>query len=97
MAFPALGAATEQPLGSARDALPITASASNNVFGAAYNTTNGGDARACKSLYADAATTFSGVTASGVLRSNIVIPQGIFPLQVIQVTAKSGGNLWALI
>jgi hypothetical protein len=97
MAFPALGAATEQPLGSARDCLPITASSANNVFGNAYDTTHGGDARACKAILASATSTVTFVGANGILRSNVVIPAGITPIQVIQVTVITGGSLWALI
>lgn len=97
MAFPALGAATEQPLGSARDVIPITASSSNNVFGVAYNATSGGDARACKALLADAVATFSGVMSTGQTRTGVIVQAGVTPLQVIQVTSVTGGPLRALI
>lgn len=95
---PALGAEpTTQPLGSARDAIPITASSANNVFGKPYTAAAGGDARACKALLASATTTFTGVMATGETRTGVIIQAGITPLQVIQITSITGGSLWALI
>ena len=96
MAFPALKILGGETT-SAKDCIPITASSANNVFGKAYNVTNGGDARACRSLLADSAMTISFVSAVGILRSNVVIQAGVTQLQAIQVTAISAGNLWALI
>lgn len=96
MAFPALKLLSGDTA-PAKDCIPISASSANNVFGKAYNVTNGGDNRACRSLLADSAMTVSFVSAVGVLRSNVVIQAGVTPVQVIQVTAISAGNLWALI
>jgi hypothetical protein len=100
MGFPALGAnSTMQPLGSARDAIPISASTTLNIFGETFNNTNGPQsaARCCEAIMASATTTFSGVTAAGNSRSGLIVQGGITPIKLIQVTAISGGSLWALI
>lgn len=81
----------------AKDAIPVSASSTLNVLGGTYNAANGGDARACKGLLADAAVTITCITAAGKIRTGVVLQAGFSPLQVIQVTALSGGNLWALI
>lgn len=96
MAFPAR--ANQGSNDAAKDAIPVTASSTNNVFGNAYNSAQKtGDNRACKGLLADAALTLTIVTATGQTRTGVVIQPGVTPLQVIQVTSISGGNLWALI
>ncbi len=94
MVFPAQ---TSTDISPAKDAIPITASSINNVFGKPYNATNGGDARCCKALLADTTATFSGVMATGETRTGIIVQAGVTSLQVIQVTAVSGGPLRALI
>ncbi len=86
-----------QPLGSARDWFPISASSANNVFGKPYTATAGGDARACAAIYCDAATTISFIAATGIARANLVLPQGVFQAQIIQVTVISGGNVWGAL
>lgn len=82
---------------AAKDVIPITASAANNVFGKPYTATVGGDARACKALLASELMTITCVTAAGVTRTAVPLSAGWNPLQVIQVIAISGGTLWAAI
>lgn len=82
----------------AKDAIPITASSVNDVFGNSVATNNAnGTTRCCRALLASATTTFSGVMATGQARSSVIIQAGITQLAVIQITAISGGTLWALI
>jgi hypothetical protein len=88
-------------LDGAKDAIPITASSTLNVLGGTFNVTNGpaSEARCCKAILASGTTTFTGVMATGQTRTGLIVPAGVTPLQLIQVTAITGGGgtLWALI
>jgi hypothetical protein len=85
---------------TARDAIAITASNSNDVFGNAYNYASAAPntGRACRALWSNSTQTVDLVMATGQLRTGIVLQPGENPFQVIQLrTTNTPTGVFALI
>lgn len=88
----------ELAVAPADDLVPVTLSNSLNVFGIAYNQTNGGDVRACRGLLVGTAGTANIVTAKGNLRSSVPLQVGWNPLRCIQIkTGGTASDIWAVV
>jgi hypothetical protein len=96
--MPVFAAIPHTAAGPSRDCIPVTKSDTLNVFGVAYNTTNGGDARASRGLLVGTAGTATLVMSTGATRTTVPLQVGFNPLQVIQVkNAGTASDIWALI
>ncbi len=79
------------------DLIPISPSATKNVFGDTYNPSSGLPVearRACDVIWADSVCTITCITAAGRALTGVALNPGLNNLAVIQVSACSG-TVWA--